>query len=271
MGFPDYSRKQKVRDSTLREADPRYWQEQGRAAGFSPFSLVCPEREVVGLYRPSHHEPESAPGIYLSAGIHGDEPAGVTALSTMVREDQLSPEVNWFLFPCLNPGGFLCRTRENPEGIDLNRDYLRQQSWECRLHARWMREHSDRIQFYLSLHEDWETGGCYLYEIFTGLPAAAPSRLGLDLLDQVGRVIPIESNTLIDGHQVDAPGLIRHQPEPDEEEGWPEAIFACKQSTLLSYTFETPSRLPLEQREAAHREFVLTAQEWLPQLPYREW
>src|SRR6185295_17563333 len=61
--------------------------------------------------------------IYISSGIHGDEPAGPLAIQRLLREGRLPSRFNYSIVPCLNPGGFERGTRENEAGIDLNRDY----------------------------------------------------------------------------------------------------------------------------------------------------
>lgn len=201
---------------------------------------------LLGLRRPAR-QPASASRIYLSAGIHGDEPAGPVAVELLLRRDLLAPDVSWTICPLLNPGGWLTGTREISSGIDLNRDYLRPKSREAAAHCAWI----DRVgchDLYLSLHEDWEATGFYLYEINTS-PLSKP--LALKILEQVATVIPIEPVSCIDQHTVRSPGYIAHAPEPDDPHQWPEAIYHCKRYPHLSYTFETPSSLPLEQRVTA--------------------
>src|SRR5580704_3810007 len=56
--------------------------------------------------------------VYLSAGIHGDEPAGPLAVLQLLREDQWPPDAALWVCPCLNPTGFAANRRENAEGID---------------------------------------------------------------------------------------------------------------------------------------------------------
>jgi hypothetical protein len=100
----------------------------------------------------------------------------------------------------------------------------------------------------LSLHEDWETTGFYLYEINTSpYPCVGPA-----VLQQTCKIIATESNALLDGHEVTSPGYILHRPEADEPTNWPEAIYHVKLHPVLSCTFETPSQLPLEQRIRTH-------------------
>ena len=76
--------------------------------------------------------------IYLSAGIHGDEPAGPLAALQLVRENRWPENAELFLAPCLNPAAFGLNKRENADGIDLNRDYLNSKSAEIRAHVAWL-------------------------------------------------------------------------------------------------------------------------------------
>jgi hypothetical protein len=64
----------------------------------------------------------SSRSIYISTGIHGDEPAGPRALLHLF-ENRLWPEgMDLYVCPCLNPIGFRLNRRENVDGHDLNRD-----------------------------------------------------------------------------------------------------------------------------------------------------
>ncbi|MDR1146154.1 MAG: M14 family metallocarboxypeptidase [Verrucomicrobiales bacterium] len=194
--------------------------------------------------------------IYLSAGIHGDEPAGVLALRELFAADFFDGRARWLVCPLLNPTGLAAGTRENFQGLDLNRDYRRRASSEVAAHCRWL-ERQPPFQLALSLHEDWETSGFYLYEINTSRSA----RLGPAVLAATLPVLPAEPNPVLDGHAVDAPGYIFHRPEADDPDGWPEAIYHARRLPLLSCTFETPSRAPLTVRVQTHVAAVRAAVE----------
>lgn len=205
--------------------------------GGDPLSLWQPEVPAPGR-----------PSVYLSAGIHGDEPAGTLALLELLRTGALSGGANFTLFPALNPSGLRLGTRENRDGIDLNRDYLSCRTAEVRSHVEWLRANYRGYDLTLSLHEDWETSGFYLYEIIT---TKAPS-LADTILADVAAVIPLQPKGVIDGHAMRGPGYIHHESSPDEPKGWPEAIFHVKLAPSRSYTFETPSSLPMALRIDAH-------------------
>src|SRR3954467_5462789 len=76
--------------------------------------------------------------IYISAGIHGDEPAGPLAVRQLILDNVWPENVELSLFPCLNPTGFELNTRENVEGTDLNRQYLQPKAEETVAHIAWI-------------------------------------------------------------------------------------------------------------------------------------
>ena len=65
------------------------------------------------------------PVVCLSGGIHGDEPAAVEAMLTLLENpglyEQCLTDVDLVLFPCINPYGYEHHTRTNGQGLDLNR------------------------------------------------------------------------------------------------------------------------------------------------------
>ena len=220
------------------------FRESAAAVGFSPTLLAeLPAGPLVAWERPV-----SGPRVYLSAGIHGDEPAGPLALLELLREGFFIPSVHWLLCPALNPSGLAALTRENATGIDLNRDYWLRDTAEVMAHALWLDARCSPDLF-ISLHEDWETTGFYFYEI--NLHEDQPRR-ARRILDSVSPWFPPEPGPEIDGHEAREPGWIDHAAEPDLPEGWPEAIYLAKMGCPISFTFETPSHAPLPRRVAAH-------------------
>lgn len=213
------------------------------AAGFTGAQLAVTEAGPVVAWR----RPGPGRSVYLSAGIHGDEPAGPLALLELVRGGTFGDGCEWTVCPLLNPTGLAAGTRDNARGIDLNRDYLRRRSAEVRAHAAWLEE-GPPPDLFLSLHEDWETRGFYFYEINLG--PDRPQRAAA-IMAAVAPWFAPESDERIDDHTVRAPGWIYHAAEADLPHHWPEAIFLAKHGCPLSFTFETPSRAPLDARVAA--------------------
>jgi len=198
------------------------------------------------------------PRVYLSAGIHGDEPAGPLALLNLIERGILDDRAGWFLCPMLNPAGFVRHTRENADGIDLNRDYRALRSREIQAHARWL-QRQPNFELAICLHEDWESNGFYLYELNPhqgrGLAAA--------IITGVLNVCPIDVTPVIDGRPAAEPGIIRPGDDPALRETWPESIYLRANQARLGYTLETPSSFPLSQRVAAHALAIMSAIEAL--------
>ncbi|MEO5959129.1 MAG: M14 family metallocarboxypeptidase [Opitutaceae bacterium] len=242
-----------VKDSVI---DPRELAERIEAA--APAAAFRVERfgEIAGvpLLALTKRTSGVRPRIYLSAGIHGDEPAPPLALLDLLERRAFDDRAVWFICPLLNPAGFLRRTRENAEGIDLNRDYKALRSGEIQAHAGWL-QRQPNFDLALCLHEDWESTGYYLYELN---PTQRPS-LARAMIEAAANACPVETATVIDGRTIAEPGIIRPVTDPLLRELWPESIYLRAHHTTLSYTLESPSALPLAQRVAAHRAAIETA------------
>jgi protein MpaA len=182
------------------------------------------------------------PRIYLSSGIHGDEPAPPLALLRLLERGFFDERAIWFICPLLNPVGLVRGTRENADGLDLNRDYRDPASAEIRAHVAWL-QRQPRFDLALIVHEDWEARGFYLYE----LNRTQQPSLAEPMLTAVRALCPIELAEQIDGFPASG-GVIRPEGDPTKREVWPESIYLHAHHTRLSYGFETPSTLPLEQR-----------------------
>ncbi|KXU35793.1 hypothetical protein AXK11_05460 [Cephaloticoccus primus] len=195
------------------------------------------------------------PRVYISAGTHGDEAAGPLAVLELLNEGFFDARAHWFICPALNPLGLQLGTRENAQGIDLNRDYFTRRSEEVRAHTAWLQKQPP-FDLTLCLHEDWESTGFYLYELNHG---ARPS-LAQVMLDAVRPLMPIEPAQVIDGRPIDEPGILRPQITAEGRSDWPEPLYLHEQQhSDRSYTLETPSSLPLAQRVAAQRAIVAAA------------
>lgn len=180
--------------------------------------------------------------VYISTGIHGDEPAGPRAALRLLRENQWPANLEVVLCPCLNPTGFALNKRESGQGIDLNRDYLDLQSAEVRTHVAWLAK-QPAFDLCLCLHEDWEAQGFYVYELN---PDHKPS-LAEAILAAVAKVCPVDQSEMIEGRAARA-GIIRPSHDPLSRLQWPEAFWLLSHKTRLSYTLEAPSDYPLETR-----------------------
>ena len=71
--------------------------------------------------------------ILITGGVHGDEPAGVEAVLQFLTRDntKLLKRFSFIVIPCVNPYGYVHDTRENRDGIDINRSFERKRLGSC--------------------------------------------------------------------------------------------------------------------------------------------
>jgi protein MpaA len=180
--------------------------------------------------------------IYISAGIHGDEPAGPLAALRLLQENNWPENLELWLCPCLNPVGFTLNSRANLKGIDLNREYLKPVAEEVLAHIAWL-ERQPKFGLCLLLHEDWESHGFYLYE---QNPDKKPS-LAEKMIEAVQKVCPIDLSETIEDRPAQN-GIVRPNIDSRSRPDWPEAFYVITHKTRLSCTLEAPSDFPLPTR-----------------------
>ncbi|MGA3284944.1 MAG: M14 family metallocarboxypeptidase [Verrucomicrobiota bacterium] len=200
------------------------------------------EFNLLTLHRPPVRTSHFAPHIYLSAGIHGDEPAGPLAGLRLLQENQWPANAELWFCPCLNPMGFVLNRRENADGKDLNRDYRHLETAEVRAHIAWL-ERQPRFDVYLCLHEDWESHGFYLYE---QNPDGKPS-LAEIIVGAVQKVCPIDPSEIIEDRPAKN-GIIRPNLDPRTRPQWAEAFYLIMHKSRLGYTLEASSDFPMSTR-----------------------
>jgi murein peptide amidase A len=200
--------------------------------------------ELLALHRTPFSTINSKPStrLYVSTGIHGDEPAGPFAALRLIQENQWPSDAELWLLPCLNPEGFILNTRENAGGIDLNRDYRNLKAAETGAHIAWL-DRQPQFDLYLCLHEDWESHGFYLYE---QNPDNRPS-LAAKMIAAAKTVCPIDLSENIEDRPAQN-GIIRPNISPQERPAWPEALYLISRKSRQGYTLEAPSDFPLPVR-----------------------
>ena len=200
------------------------------------------EFNLFALHRPASIGPGHPTRLYLSAGIHGDEPAGPLAALRLLQENRWPANAELWFCPCLNPMGFVVNRRENPDGKDLNRDYRHLETAEVLAHVAWL-ERQPRFDVYLCLHEDWESHGFYLYE---QNPDKRPS-FAEKIVGAVEKVCPIDRSEVIEGRDA-RNGIVRPNVDPRTWQNWPEAFYLITHKTRQSYTAEAPSDFSMQTR-----------------------
>jgi len=188
--------------------------------------------------------------IYLSAGLHGDEPAPPWALLEWAQENvKRLHERPFLIFPCLNPHGLINNTRMDARGVDLNRSFNHP---DDPLIAAWVKVMKGRrLALGVCLHEDYDAQGCYVYEL---TPRHSRAHA---MLEEVASVLPIDMRKKIEGRTA-KDGVITRRVPPDLP-GHPEAIVLHSMGAPFSLTFETPSEFSLIDRISAQKCFITAA------------
>ncbi len=187
----------------------------------------------------------TGPRLYLSSGIHGDEPAAPEALLTWCerRADALK-HCKLLIFPCLNPWGLRHNVRSDAQGLDLNRCYHRRDVPVVQAQKNFIGQRE--FDAAVMLHEDFDARGIYLYEI----PGPRP-HWGEDLLAAAARHIPHEPRAKVEGRRC-VGGVIRVRVTPETMPEHPEAFYLRFGRSPRSLTIETPSEFSMTARVAAH-------------------
>ncbi len=196
----------------------------------------------------------AAPGLYVSAGIHGDEPGATEGLFRWAArgglENLLARGIPFFVVPCLNPWGLANNRRHNADGIDLNRHFLSRRISpipELRAHVK-----NANYRLALTLHEDYDAQGLYLYEVSGPRPY-----WGERLSAAVSAIIPPDMRARIEGRAarqgVIRPRLTDALTRRFLRSGCPEALWLrFKGYAERVFTFETPSEFSLDRRAETH-------------------
>jgi protein MpaA len=242
---------------TYHELRERWWALDGRvhvrelACGLPGRALLCVD---VGKFK------ERA--VALSAGVHGDEPAGAWALLELVEGGLLDPRCSYRIWPCMNPSGFAAGTRANAEGEDVNRAFSGNGSSP---EASLILAANGGLRFALSLdlHEDGDAQGFYCYEYGVG----NIGRRVIAGLDARGLPVdPLEvtfdlAGPLDDAHCVRERGRV--VPDMAEEAallgGLSYSLALAGNAARRALTFESPSAAPWPIRLQMHQTAVTAA------------
>lgn len=223
------------------------WRALAKQAGLRIKLLVEVDDEKI-IYLQSRRR-GSKPLIYLSTGVHGDEAGSAWGLLAWAERNAEQLQTgNFLIFPCINPHGLRANTRLDQRGLDINRRFHLDDDPLCGPWRELIRQKPPSIG--ICLHEDYDSAGCYVYEL-----GHHPLPLGPALLQACTSVIPVDPRPRIDGRSAKA-GLIRRSTVPPNLPGMPEAVVLWQLGCPLTLTFETPSELGLDARVQTHADFV---------------
>jgi len=199
------------------------------------------------------------PTIAIAAGVHGDEPIGPWAIVDLLEGDALDRGYAYRIWPCTNPSGYAAGTRANADGDDVNRTFGRGGgSPESRAIVTANRDRKFALS--LDLHEDCDSHGFYCYDYGGG----ALGNAAIAALDAAQ--LPIQQlNAGYDLGFSFPNGAVRFGrglvlPDAHAEalalQGLSYTLALARRAAARALTFESPLRLPWDQRLAMQRTAV---------------
>jgi murein peptide amidase A len=202
------------------------------------------------------------PAVAISAGVHGDEPAGPSALLQLAESATLDARCSYRLWPCLNPSGYDQGIRASADGLDINRTFG---GTGGSPEASAVLAANHRVSFTLSLdlHEDCDAQGFYCYEYGGGtigrrvIEALVKEGLSIDPLGVTfGLAGPLD-----DAHCMREPGRIVADASKEALllGGLSYSLAMSRAGARHALTFETPSNAPWATRLKMHRIAVRAA------------
>ena len=195
------------------------------------FDLMCFRSSTLG----------KTGGIYLSAGIHGDEPATPESLYQWAAlHGPVLRELPLMIFPCLNPWGLVHNRRTDSQNFDLNRCYHLSDVPRIQAQKELLRGYTFRLT--MCLHEDYDAQGVYLYEQQKKL-----TTFGQELLSAGGYHIPLDPRRMIEGRRAKQGWITRRVDRKKFPEA-AEAIYVALHHSERTITAETPSEYDLGKR-----------------------
>ncbi len=197
--------------------------------------------------------------ISLSAGIHGDEPAGVEALLCFLEGGmdtsnggirKWGKDFQFTLFPCTNPTGYERGTRENIIEVDLNRRFGSNDSpEEVSIVESFVKGMC--FDLYMDFHEDIDGEGFYLYEI----ARKGEIHLAEMIIQKISRRYSIDLREHIDGFP-NCGGIICPQKAGKifriRRNDLPLPLYLYLNGTRHCITMESPHQFPLKERVDMH-------------------
>ena len=182
--------------------------------------------------------------VLITAGLHGDEPAGPEAVLRFLHEYDATryDDFRFLVLPCINPYGYVHNTRENRTEIDLNRVFEADNPPE---EARLVKTavEGKRFDFAIDFHEDWEAAGFYFYE-----GRESENWIGPEIIRNVESVGPIDRENDENDLPI-ADGVFKVDPGWGRQGFTPYLLAFHSDHVMIC---ETPMSWPMHQRTAAH-------------------
>ncbi len=180
--------------------------------------------------------------LLITAGIHGDEPAGPIALTQFVERGSFPFNLRLIILPLLNPSGFAKKSRYNKQRRDLNRTFNREVTEPKEIELFKKAIEGEKIDLMLSMHEDDTHDGTYLYTSDQDKIASYKR-----LLKDTNNYLPTEDGKSVYGDKSDD-GVIYIDSKNHKAKHTHSLEYYMQDRGIQYVTFETPGKATLHKR-----------------------
>lgn len=182
--------------------------------------------------------------VLITSGLHGDEPGGIEASLQFLSRDNsnLLKSFNFTVIPCINPYGYVYNTRENRDGIDINRMFENDEIKDVMIIKKALDE--TQFSFTIDFHEDYDATGFYLYE-----GKEDGKFIGPEIAQQATSIGPIDTEDSGEDTTSIVNGVYNVSPKWGAKGLAPYLLHYHTKHVLIT---ETPTSWQIEQRAALH-------------------
>lgn len=190
------------------------------------------------LFRIDIKSNSNSPSICFSAAIHGNESSGVSGVLSWLNQDNVDKNINYKLFPIINPFGYNFYRRTNHNRINLNREFKKENpEQEIKLIKKDL--YKKGFDIFVSFHENSvkENEDFYIYSF----PNNHSIKLSKFILRNMSSKVTIDKRKIIDGYKSENGLIIDTMKESFE-------FYMGGNHAKSSICVEIPSKLRMKQR-----------------------
>ncbi len=189
--------------------------------------------------------------VFITGGMHGDEPAGIEAVLQFLERDNTLylKDFSFLVIPCINPYGYVKNTRETFDSIDINRAFEADAVAEVAIVKQALGQ--TQFSFAIDFHEDYDATGFYLYE-----GKRDEKYIGPDLAAAAKAIGPIDPENPGEDAPDLAEGVYKVATSWGTQGLAPYLLHFHSEHVIIS---ETPTAWQLQQRAALHLTILDTA------------
>lgn len=184
--------------------------------------------------------------VCITGGIHGDETAGPFGLLKFLENYKPNKDdPRLIILPVLNPFGFVNNCRTNQDGLNLNRHFFK---WPSPRDVKKLKNllRFEKIDLFMSVHEDDEERGFYIYQF------GQSRRIANKIIDFLRSKTKVCTKPLIYNHKA-KDGVVCGAFNDGSMEEW---VYK-KKKAKFSYCLEVPDCLPLKKRSEIVAELLM--------------